>query len=113
VAPPRRAFGQLPQSLKRGGSGAYRGGGYGAPARPLRTAERTIDRGGGISVEYDGDHGPPDEGAGFRLGQRVRHPKFGEGEVRAVTGAGDELKLTVYFRAVGPKTIIARFVEIV
>jgi DNA helicase-2/ATP-dependent DNA helicase PcrA len=105
VAPPRRAFGQLPPSLVRGAAS-------GAP--------RTVDRGGGVSVEYDVDagsfaagEGEGGEGAGFRLGQRVRHPKFGEGEVRAVTGAGAELKLTVYFRAVGPKTIIARFVELV
>ena len=49
----------------------------------------------------------------FQLGQRVRHAMFGEGEVRGFTGSGRDLKLTVYFAKVGPKTIIARFVEAV
>ena len=49
----------------------------------------------------------------FRLGQRVRHAKFGEGEVRALSGGGEDLKLTVYFPTFGPKTVIARFVEAV
>jgi DNA helicase-2/ATP-dependent DNA helicase PcrA len=48
---------------------------------------------------------------GFHLGQRVRHATYGEGEVRGVTGFGRDLKLTVYFPSVGPKTIVARFVE--
>jgi hypothetical protein len=33
--------------------------------------------------------------------------------VRGFTGAGRELKLTVYFPSIGPKTIVARFVEAV
>ncbi len=68
-----------------------------------------MHRDSGISVEYDSDAATED----FRLGQRVRHPKFGEGEVRGFTGHGADLKLTVYFPQVGPKTIIARFVEAV
>ena len=47
----------------------------------------------------------------FRVGQRVRHATFGEGEVRGWTGYGPSLKLTVYFRSTGLKTIVARFVE--
>ena len=43
----------------------------------------------------------------------MRHAKFGEGEVRGLTGSGEQMKLTVYFPAVGPKTVIARFVEAV
>jgi ATP-dependent DNA helicase UvrD/PcrA len=75
---------------------------------------RKVERDAGISVEYDGDGGYADDlESTFRLGQRVRHPKFGEGEVRGFTGSGAELKLTVYFPSVGPKTIIARFVELI
>jgi len=75
---------------------------------------RTIERDSGISVEYEADAaGYDDVESTFRLGQRVRHPKFGEGEVRGFTGTGTDLKLTVYFPKVGPKTIIARFVELV
>jgi DNA helicase-2/ATP-dependent DNA helicase PcrA len=75
---------------------------------------RRVAREDGTTVEYDGDGGGGDEAEStFRLGQRVRHPRFGEGEVRGFTGAGSELKLTVYFPRVGPKTIVARFVELV
>jgi DNA helicase-2/ATP-dependent DNA helicase PcrA len=75
---------------------------------------RVVERDAGISVEYDGDAGFSDDAeTAFHLGQRVRHPKFGEGEVRGFTGAGRDLKLTVYFPSIGPKTIIARFVELV
>jgi len=77
-------------------------------------ASRTVERDSGISVEYDADAaGYDDVESTFRLGQRVRHPKFGEGEVRGFTGTGSDLKLTVYFPKVGPKTIIARFVELI
>jgi DNA helicase-2/ATP-dependent DNA helicase PcrA len=89
-------------------SWAARGGEERARVAPVRT----VERGDGVSNEYDAEPAV-DEGEGFRLGQRVRHPKFGEGEVRGFTGAGAELKLTVYFPQVGPKTIIARFVELV
>jgi DNA helicase-2/ATP-dependent DNA helicase PcrA len=80
---------------------------------PRGPGVRTVERDAGISVEYDSDYGDDQIDSIFRLGQRVRHPKFGEGEVRGFTGSGADLKLTVYFPSVGPKTIIARFVELV
>ena len=79
-----------------------------------RAYARTVERDADIKVEYEHDAaGYDDVESTFRLGQRVRHPKFGEGEVRGFTGTGTDLKLTVYFPSVGPKTIIARFVELV
>jgi DNA helicase-2/ATP-dependent DNA helicase PcrA len=101
------------ESSFRGPESSLRGADADESAPALRGG-RTVERGGGISVEYDGDGGGYDEvDSVFRLGQRVRHPKFGEGEVRGFTGAGADLKLTVYFPKVGPKTIVARFVELV
>jgi hypothetical protein len=41
--------------------------------------------------------------------RRYRHPKFGDGVLRAEDGAGPEAKLTIEF-ATGPKTLLARFV---
>jgi hypothetical protein len=41
--------------------------------------------------------------------KRYRHPKFGDGVLRAQDGAGPEAKLTIEF-ATGPKTLLARFV---
>ena len=83
-------------------------------SREREAAARRVERDSGISVEYDADAaGFDDVESTFRLGQRVRHPKFGEGEVRGFTGTGTDLKLTVYFPSVGPKTIVARFVELI
>ena len=82
----------------------------GAPAAKPRTVTR--DR--GIAVEYDADHTPrydEDEGKSLHLGQKVKHAKFGEGEVRALSGSGENLKATVYFSSFGAMTVVARFLE--
>jgi superfamily I DNA/RNA helicase len=47
------------------------------------------------------------------VGARVRHPSFGEGEVRALSGAGDQRKASVYFDQAGPKTLLARFLTVI
>ena len=44
----------------------------------------------------------------IRVGTRVRHPAFGIGEVRRLSGHGPGLKLDVYFRRAGMKKISAR-----
>ena len=48
---------------------------------------------------------------GSVVGMRVRHAQFGEGEVVACDGSGPNAKLTVSFRGVGLKRIIARFLQ--
>jgi hypothetical protein len=51
-------------------------------------------------------------GAPFRVGQRVRHAQFGEGRVRALLGrTGRDLKVEIDFASIGPKKVIARFLE--
>jgi hypothetical protein len=40
---------------------------------------------------------------------RVRHPLFGEGTDVQREGAGLEIKLTVSFRGVGAKRLVARY----
>jgi DNA helicase-2/ATP-dependent DNA helicase PcrA len=47
--------------------------------------------------------------AGLRPGSQVRHPLFGIGTVLRADGSGDDLKLTVSFRAAGTKRLVARF----
>ncbi|MSP62097.1 MAG: ATP-dependent DNA helicase PcrA [Myxococcales bacterium] len=100
------------------------------PPRGLPPARRE-ERGGGVYVEReDLDDAPrrpappspaipgadrrveyEDDRAHYQIGQRVRHSLFGVGVVRACTGQGEGLKLTVYFAVAGPKTVVARFVE--
>jgi DNA helicase-2/ATP-dependent DNA helicase PcrA len=48
-------------------------------------------------------------GQELRPGVRVRHPLFGVGTVLRLEGAGDELKVTVSFPAVGAKKLVARY----
>ena len=86
----------------------------GAMRQPTAPQPLKLSRDRGISVEYDSDYTPrhDEEGsARFRLGQKVLHKMFGEGEVRAISGSGEKLKVTVYFPEIGPKTIDANFVE--
>jgi DNA helicase-2/ATP-dependent DNA helicase PcrA len=64
-------------------------------------------RSDGPRIEYEAGEEPPL----YRLGQRVRHVVFGVGEVRATTGTGRGLKLTVYFPSAGTRTLVARFVQ--
>jgi DNA helicase-2/ATP-dependent DNA helicase PcrA len=45
-------------------------------------------------------------------GTRVRHKQFGEGKVLAAQGAGPTAKLTVNFGTVGPKVVVAQYVEV-
>lgn len=48
----------------------------------------------------------------FKGGERVRHPKFGEGTVLAVSGFGDKQQVIVAFDQSGSKTLIARFANL-
>ncbi len=48
---------------------------------------------------------------GSVVGMRVRHAQFGDGEVMACDGTGPNAKLTVRFRTVGLKRVIARFLQ--
>ncbi|MDA3901330.1 MAG: UvrD-helicase domain-containing protein [Spirochaetes bacterium] len=45
----------------------------------------------------------------FSQRQRVRHPKFGEGTIIAITGSGDNVKLTINFSSVGLKSFLEKY----
>jgi DNA helicase-2/ATP-dependent DNA helicase PcrA len=49
---------------------------------------------------------------GFRPGQRVRHPKYGEGTVYKREGEGDEAKITVQFPGVGLKKLVEKYAQL-
>ncbi len=55
----------------------------------------------------------PQTGAtGFKTGQRVRHPKYGEGQVVRREGEGEEAKLTVTFSGHGVKKLVEKFAKL-
>jgi DNA helicase-2/ATP-dependent DNA helicase PcrA len=49
---------------------------------------------------------------GFRSGQRVRHPKYGEGVVFRCEGEGEDAKVTVQFREFGVKKLVEKFAHL-
>jgi DNA helicase-2/ATP-dependent DNA helicase PcrA len=65
---------------------------------------------GEITRHYDADAAPAGESS-LRVGMKVRHAQFGVGEVRAWQSSGAEMKVTVRFATVGPKTVLARFLS--
>jgi DNA helicase-2/ATP-dependent DNA helicase PcrA len=49
---------------------------------------------------------------GFRPGQRVRHPKYGEGTVYQREGDGDMAKITVQFQRFGLKKLVEKYAQL-
>jgi len=49
---------------------------------------------------------------GFRPGQRVRHPKYGEGTVYRREGDGEEAKITVQFPKFGLKKLVEKYAQL-
>ncbi len=55
----------------------------------------------------------PSTGRGLRKGDRVRHPKYGEGVVFHREGDGDEAKITVQFHSFGIKKLVEKYAQLV
>ncbi|HEB95002.1 MAG TPA: DNA helicase II [Sedimenticola thiotaurini] len=53
-----------------------------------------------------------DDGPGFRLGQRVVHPKFGEGVVLSAEGQGGSARVQVNFEAAGTKWLVLAYANL-
>jgi DNA helicase-2/ATP-dependent DNA helicase PcrA len=73
------------------------------PRSPVNAGERYIDREAFDDTAHD-DSGTPE----LHRGSRVRHARFGEGEVRRVEHAA-ELMVVAFFPGWGEKKILARF----
>ncbi len=73
-----------------------------AVSRPLyRRAEHRT--GAGMGASDNGD---------FRLGQRVEHPKFGEGVVLMVEGQGGHARVQVNFENAGAKWLVVAYANL-
>lgn len=55
---------------------------------------------------------PPVGKKGFRPGQKVRHPKYGEGTVYKREGDGDDAKITVQFLRFGLKKLVEKYAQL-
>jgi DNA helicase-2/ATP-dependent DNA helicase PcrA len=53
-----------------------------------------------------------EEASEFKLGQRVTHPKFGEGVVLNAEGQGGSARVQVNFEAVGAKWLVVAYANL-
>ena len=58
------------------------------------------------------DAAEPPGSTGFRPGQRVRHPKYGEGMVYQREGDGEDAKITVQFPKFGLKKLVEKYAQL-
>ncbi len=49
---------------------------------------------------------------GYKLGQRVRHAKFGEGTIVNLEGSGEHSRLQVAFQGQGIKWLVAAYARL-
>ena len=49
---------------------------------------------------------------GYSLGQRVKHPKFGEGTIINIEGSGEHCRLQIAFNGEGIKWLVAAFARL-
>ncbi len=66
----------------------------------------------GVRKKSDGEEQMVPIAGGYRVGDRVEHPKFGVGEVRAIETLASDHKLTVDFGTYGAKTLLAKFAKL-
>jgi DNA helicase II / ATP-dependent DNA helicase PcrA len=92
-------------------SAGYDPGGFGGwqPRAPRRAAPAFDDGGGGgVYVDYADAQDVPR----FVKGERVRHPQFGRGTIRELSGFGRDLRATIAFDEAGTRKIILRYANL-
>ena len=75
--------------------------------RPQPNVSLPVRMGGALPANGDTDAGP-----GPALGQRVSHPKFGEGVVLNREGAGDHARVQVNFERHGSKWLVVAYARL-
>ncbi|HSK19225.1 MAG TPA: UvrD-helicase domain-containing protein [Longimicrobiales bacterium] len=58
------------------------------------------------------DYSDAQEAPRFVKGERVRHPQFGRGVIRDLSGLGQELKATIDFDTIGRKKVVLRYANL-
>lgn len=104
----RKAFRMVPSY---GGSGYGKevgeGYGYGATFRSSKATKPVYTK-----VENQRDFGSAGGALSYQVGDRVRHIKFGDGEVMAIVSGGRDYEVTVDFDKVGTKKMFASFAKL-
>ena len=109
---PSRFLREVPAELieeVRGGGAARTFGGAAGAGRRVRSGNGSHASTAGAGV---GAGVGADAGGGFRLGQRVRHPKFGPGVVLNTEGGGAGARIQVNFDAAGTKWLVLTYARL-
>ncbi len=89
---------------------------YPMPSRFLREIPvelvQEVRARGGISTPLFRPSVAEDDGEALRLGQRVHHPKFGEGVILSNEGQGAAARVQVNFEAVGCKWLVIAYANL-
>jgi ATP-dependent DNA helicase UvrD/PcrA len=86
-----------------------------APARPYNSIENIAEFFASRGKKFTVPKIPLEEPTGkrgFRPGQKVRHPKYGEGTVYQREGEGEEAKITVQFPRFGLKKLVEKYAQL-
>jgi DNA helicase II / ATP-dependent DNA helicase PcrA len=85
-------------------------GSLGYRDRPRTTGRSPRFEGGndGVYIDYTDAQDAPR----FVKGERVRHPQFGRGVIRDLSGLGQELKATIDFDGIGRKKVVLRYANL-
>ena len=95
--------------LRRGTGESVSGFGGGGAGRPgPRRGPGDGDDDGGRVIDYTDAQDAPR----FIKGERVRHPSFGRGVIKELTGLGAETKAVVDFDSVGRKKVVLRYANL-
>lgn len=102
----RKAFRTVP-SYGGSGYGKEVGEGYGSTFRSSKATKPVYTKG-----ENQRDFGSAGGALSYQVGDRVRHIKFGDGEVMAIVSGGRDYEVTVDFDKVGTKKMFASFAKL-
>jgi DNA helicase-2/ATP-dependent DNA helicase PcrA len=95
------------------GRAGYGGGKPGGDAGSIDNIASFFAGRGGASAKRPKLPVPEPTGVvGFKSGQRVRHPKYGDGVVFRREGDGDDAKITVQFTKFGVKKLVEKFAQL-
>ena len=101
----RKAFRTVP-SYGGSGYGKEVGEGYGSTFHSSKATKPVYTK-----VENQRDFGSAGGALSYQVGDRVRHIKFGDGEVMAIVSGGRDYEVTVDFDKVGTKKMFASFAK--
>ena len=102
----RKAFRTVP-SYGGSGYGKEVGEGYGSTFRSSKATKPVYTK-----VENQRDFGSAGGALSYQVGDRVRHIKFGDGEVMAIVSGGRDYEVTVDFDKVRTKKMFASFAKL-